>query len=43
MESGRPLVLIPGDQHPTRLGGGRAHAEAQHDFGVEQMREHLDH
>ncbi len=39
----RPLVLIPGDERPARLGGGRADTEAQRDLGVQEMREDLDH
>src|SRR6202040_169400 len=40
-ETGRPLLLIPGDDCPTRLGGELADAEAQRDLGVEQVAEHL--
>ena len=40
-EAGRPLLLIPGDDRPTGLGGELADAEAQRDLGVEQVTEHL--
>src|SRR5262245_23866635 len=37
----RPLLLVPGDDHSTRLGGELADAKRERDLGVEQMAEDL--
>jgi hypothetical protein len=42
-EPGRPLLLIPGRDAGTRLGGELADAKAERDLAVQQMGEDLDH
>src|SRR5262249_12660796 len=36
-----PLLLVPGDDRPARLGGELADAERQRDLGVEEMAQNL--